>query len=86
MTPRQEFIEKRNKYEEGIRAIIQSGMDEGTFNEIDVKFAALTILSSVNWIVEWYKADGDLSPEMVAQRLSDFILTGLKAQRPTQLF
>ena len=81
-----DFIAKRNNYEEGIRAIIQAGINEGTFNEIDVKFAALTILSSVNWIVEWFNEEGALSPDEVAGRLSDFILTGLKAERPTQLF
>ncbi|MBR9861200.1 TetR/AcrR family transcriptional regulator [bacterium] len=83
---KKEFIEKRNAYEEGIREIIQTGIDEGTFNEIDKRFAALTVLSSVNWIVEWYKEGGRLSPEEVANNLSDFILTGLKASNPTQLF
>jgi AcrR family transcriptional regulator len=83
---RNEFIQKRHRYEEGIRSIIDNGIDEGTFNQIDVKFASLTILSSVNWIVEWFKSDGSLSPNEVAEKLSDFVLTGLKAQRPTQLF
>lgn len=73
-----QFIEKRNAYEEGIREIIQNGIDEGLFNETDKKFAALTVLSSVNWIVEWYKEDGNLNAEEIAEKLSNFILTGLK--------
>lgn len=71
------FIQKRNSYEQGIRKIIQTGIDEGRFSEIDVKFATLTILSSVNWIVEWYKTEGNLNPPQIAQKLSDFILSGL---------
>lgn len=74
----QKFIAKRNIYEEGFREIVQTGIDEGVFNDTDKKFAALTILSSVNWIVEWYKEDGNLNPDQIAEKLSNFILTGLK--------
>ena len=72
------FIELRNKYEEGIREIIQTGIDEEKYNPIDKKFGALTILSAVNWIVEWYKPDGNLTPDQIAERLYQFILTGLR--------
>ncbi|HAV25731.1 MAG TPA: TetR family transcriptional regulator [Bacteroidetes bacterium] len=73
-----QFTAKRNVYEEGFREIVQTGIDEGIFNETDKKFAALTILSSVNWIVEWYKPDGNLNAEQIAEKLSNFILSGLK--------
>lgn len=79
----EEFIEKRNTYEAGIRSIVQTGIDEGIFNETDKKFAALTILSSVNWIVEWYKPTGKLTPKEIADKLSNFILTGLKKEVPS---
>jgi AcrR family transcriptional regulator len=74
----EQFVAKRNVYEEGFREIVQTGIDEGVFNETDKKFAALTILSSVNWIVEWYKPDGNLDAEQIAEKLSNFILSGLK--------
>jgi AcrR family transcriptional regulator len=73
-----QFVAKRNVYEEGFREIVQTGIDEGVFNETDKKFAALTILSSVNWIVEWYKPDGNLNAQQIAEKLSNFILSGLK--------
>ncbi len=73
-----EFIKLRNKYEEGIREIVETGISENKFNEVDKKFAALTILSSVNWIVEWYRPDGDKTPKEIAEELTRFILTGLK--------
>lgn len=72
------FIVLRNEYERGIRTIIQNGIDEGLFNESDLQFASLCVLSSVNWITEWYKSDGALKPQQIADKLSDFILTGLK--------
>ena len=73
-----EFIAKRNVYEEGFREIVQTGIDEGVFKETDKKFAALTILSSVNWIVEWYQPNGKLNAEQIADKLSNFILSGLE--------
>lgn len=83
---KKKFIALRNTYEEGIRAIIKSGIEEGSFTETDVKFAALTILSSLNWIVEWYNEDGNLTPEEIANKLSDFVLSGLKKGKATQQF
>ncbi len=72
------FIVLRNQYEEGMRVIVQNGIDEGLFNEVDVKFATLTLLSSLNWIVEWYDAEGRLTPAEIAENLYNFVLTGLK--------
>jgi len=79
-TALEQFLTKRNAYEKGFREIVQTGIDEGIFNETDKKFAALTILSSVNWIVEWYKVDGKLNAEQIADKLSNFILSGLKKE------
>ena len=73
-----DFIGLRNRYESGFREIIQLGEDENVFDTVDKKFAVLTILSAVNWIVEWYKPDGHMTPEEIANNLSDFILTGLR--------
>ena len=75
-----QFTAKRNVYEEGFREIVQTGINEGIFNDTDKKFAALTILSSVNWIVEWYQPDGNLDAKQIADKLSTFILSGLKKQ------
>lgn len=75
---KKDFITLRNEYEEGFREIVQNGIDEGIFAEVDVKFATLTILSSMNWIVEWYDKSGSLSGSEVAENLYHFIFTGLK--------
>jgi len=73
-----EFIQKRNNYEFQIRKIIQLGINEGQFNEVDTKFASLTLLSALNSVVEWYKPSGILSPEQVALQLNQFVQTGLR--------
>jgi AcrR family transcriptional regulator len=76
-----EFINMRNTYENEFKVIIQQGEEEHVFQTVDRKFAVLTILSSLNWITEWYRPDGPMTPGEIAQHLFDFILTGLKKIR-----
>jgi len=73
-----QFVEGRKKYENSFMEIIRNGEEENVFHTVDRKFAVLTILSAVNWITEWYKPGGRMTPEEIAEHLSDFILTGLK--------
>jgi TetR/AcrR family transcriptional regulator, cholesterol catabolism regulator len=76
----EKFIEMRDQYEAGFMQILELGEAEHLFKESDKKFAMLTILSSLNWVVEWYKPDGKMSPDEIAERLTNFILSGLKRQ------
>jgi hypothetical protein len=73
-----EFKVLRNKYENEFRQVLQTGEDENLFEVADKKFAVLTILSSLNWITEWYKPEGSMKPDEIANHLFNFILTGLK--------
>ncbi len=79
-TKKNEFIALRNQYEQGITEIIETGITEQIFAEGDKRFAVLTILSTVNWISEWYNPKGKMKPTEIAQKLADFVLTGLKKQ------
>jgi AcrR family transcriptional regulator len=73
-----EFKKLRNRYENEFKTIIRFGEDENIFETVDEKFAVLTILSTLNWITEWYKPEGRMTADEIAKNLSDFIMTGLK--------
>lgn len=75
---KENFIELRNRYEAAFTDILDTGETEQIFMEGDKRFAVLTILSTVNWISEWYNPKGKMKPDEISQKLSDFILTGLK--------
>jgi hypothetical protein len=45
---------------------------------MDEKFAVLTLLSSLNWIPNWYKNYGKLDPTQIGNQLSSLVLSGLK--------
>lgn len=74
---RKKFITLRNEYESGFRNIVNDGIKENLFSNVDTKFAVLTILSALNWVIEWYKPNGKMSPIEIANKLSDFALQGL---------
>jgi hypothetical protein len=80
-----QFINQRNDYEQGLRQIILDGVNEDIFENVDAKFAGFTILSTINGVIDWYKPDGEMSPEQVANKLGDFIMGGLRKKLVTDL-
>jgi AcrR family transcriptional regulator len=79
------FIKLRNDYEQGIKQIIREGVDEDIFDNVDLKFATLSILSTINGVNEWYKQDGEMTPTQIAIKLGDFIMGGLRKKLITDL-
>lgn len=80
-----EFKTLRDAYENELKVILNDGVNEDIFEDVDQKFAALTILSTVNWINEWYNPNGKMSPTEIATKLSDFILGGLRKKMVTDM-
>jgi AcrR family transcriptional regulator len=79
------FLELREQYEQRIRDIIRHGAETGEFVASDAKFVTRTLLSSLNWIPQWYQLDGELTPADIAQNIADLFLKGLcnhHADRP----
>jgi AcrR family transcriptional regulator len=74
--------EKRDRYELLLERIIRSGIAEGEFRaDADIRFSVLLALSAGNWVYEWYRPAGPLTPEEIADRFTDLIIKGLEATR-----
>jgi len=73
-----EFAGRRDAYERIFRDLIRDAIHEGTFGDFDEKFATLMVLSSVNWIYQWYRPDGPMTPDEIARRITDLLFHGLK--------
>lgn len=69
---------RRDEYEGLFRAIVAEGVRRGAFRPLDDKFAALLVLSVGNWLYQWYRADGPLSPDEVADEFCELILRGME--------
>ncbi len=80
-----EYRQLRDEYEKQFRIIIEDGENEDVFEKTDKKFAALTILSAVNWIYQWYSPSGSMSAEQIAEKLSGMLLGGLRKKFVTDI-
>lgn len=75
---RTEFAARRDAYERIFRDLIRDAVREGTFGDVDEKFAALLVLSSINWIYQWYRPGGPMTPDEIARKITDLLFNGLK--------
>ncbi|MBA4601905.1 TetR/AcrR family transcriptional regulator [Thermoactinomyces mirandus] len=69
---------KRDQYETMWKEILEQGIRQGEFRDTDEKFARLLLLAVGNWVYQWYRPEGDLSAEEIADRFVDLLLEGLK--------
>jgi TetR/AcrR family transcriptional regulator, cholesterol catabolism regulator len=67
----------RDAYEGLFRRAISDGVADGTFATSDVKLAATCLLSALNGIASWYRPEGPLGPEAIADAYADLFIGGL---------
>ena len=72
------FKKLRYQYEQGFREIIQRGITEKDFKEVNVKLAVFTIFSALNATYDLYKSSEKLSQDEIGESISNLLLKGLK--------
>jgi AcrR family transcriptional regulator len=82
LPPRQQryLLAKRDRYELGVRNLIASGMRTGEFVSGDAPLMARAMLGALNWSVQWFRPDGQLTAEQIAEKLADYLIRGLLAK------
>ena len=75
---RQASIAARRDAVEGVfRTLLQEGVDSGELAaDTPVKLTAILALSGANWLPNWYRAGGHLSPQDVADAFVALLLRG----------
>lgn len=71
------IIEKRDRYEHGIRKLVAKGVRAGEFAKCDAKLVTRAMLGAINWTARWFRPDGPRSAAAVADGLADYLLRGL---------
>lgn len=72
-----QILAKRRRYEELFRDILREGIESGDFRSVDVGAVADAMLGMLNWMHHWYRPDGRLSSEEIAEVFVDLALHGL---------
>jgi AcrR family transcriptional regulator len=68
----------RDHFEEMWRDLIREGNATGIFDCPDVPMTVRGLLGVLNWTITWYRLDGALSPEQIADHFSEMFLRGIR--------
>jgi AcrR family transcriptional regulator len=68
---------RRDAYERRVRSVIAEGQAVGAFAAIDPALAATFLLTALNGIATWYRPDGRLSADRIADHYVDLALRSL---------
>lgn len=68
---------RRDEYEGLFRRVIGDGIEAGEFMPVDARLTAMAILSALNGIATWYRADGPLTAAQVADHHAEIFVRGL---------
>jgi len=71
-------IAKRDRFDRGVRRLLQEGMDAGAFAPGDPKLLTFAILGAVNWIPRWFDPTGPATSEEIGRVFADYLVTGLR--------
>jgi len=70
-------IEKRDQFDQGVRAIIQQGIDEGLFKAGDPKLIEFAMMGAINWIPKWFNPEGPATSDQIGDAFADYLVGGL---------
>lgn len=73
---RDEAVAWRVRYENGIRRIVEEGVDSGAFTSVRPNAVVRAVLGSIYWLVRWYRPDGLRSARDIAREYAEVILYG----------
>ena len=68
---------RRDRFEELWRKLLRMGVEEGIFIIDDVHMATRALLGLMNWVVTWYRQDGELSIDEISNQYADLFLYGI---------
>jgi AcrR family transcriptional regulator len=71
------MAERRDAYEARIRDVVRDGIALGAFRSTDAAIATTFILTALNGIATWYRPDGRLSRDRIADHYVDLALSAL---------
>ena len=76
---RSSIVEKRDRYERGVRRLISAGVRASQFAPCDTKLVTRAIFGALNWTAGWFDPEGPKSAASVAETMTTYLVRGLGA-------
>ncbi|REE18159.1 TetR family transcriptional regulator [Paraburkholderia sp. BL27I4N3] len=71
------ILGRKREYDAAIERVYQAGVDTGAIrDDIPTAVAVRAILGCCNWLYTWYKQDGPLSPQAIADHYVSLLMEG----------
>jgi len=59
--------------------ILEDGVASGEFRAMDTRIVMLGMIGMCNYLFRWYRPDGRLVPDQIADELIEMIMQGVRA-------
>lgn len=76
---RKEHVQRRDRLEMLWRELLEEGIRAGAFRPVDPAIAGFVLLGVLNWSITWFRPEGRLSADELADRFTELLLAGLAA-------
>jgi TetR/AcrR family transcriptional regulator len=73
-------IARRDRFERGVRSILEDGIKGGRFAPGNPKLLAFAVFGAVNWIPRWFNPEGAASSQQIADVFANFFIRALKRE------
>lgn len=74
----QEFIDSRKDYENKLKTVILSGMEQGQFRTMNLDLATQTIMATMRWLYTSYiDSEIEINTVEIEKQLTDFVFSGV---------
>ncbi|MCC6144071.1 MAG: TetR family transcriptional regulator [Candidatus Hydrogenedentes bacterium] len=78
---REKLLPAYRRIDRGVRTMITEGIQDGSIGPCDPRMVAFTIFGALHAIPAWYRSDGELTPEEIAEMQWTVFACGLKPSR-----
>ncbi len=69
------------RIDQAVRRMITDGIDDGSIAPCDPKIAAFSLFGSLHWMTSWFRADGELGADAMADHLFSIFRDGLEPRK-----
>jgi TetR/AcrR family transcriptional regulator len=74
------IVAGRNRFDRRFRALITSGVEDGSVRKVDPKLTVFFFMGSVNWMTRWFRPEGAYSGQEMADRFADYLQESIRAR------
>jgi TetR/AcrR family transcriptional regulator, cholesterol catabolism regulator len=68
---------RKREYFDRLRDVLNELKFQGKLHDVDTTAATFSLLGMINWLSRWFRQDGDLTQEQVAEQIVKIALNGL---------